>query len=76
MRDIEHGATSRNSFRPWEIELLVDFQNCDLGMNRRRVLRRYEKAALRSIERGAHRPLTLSEYLARTRAGRPRASAA
>jgi hypothetical protein len=74
MRDVENGATSRNTFYPWEIELLIDFQNCDFGPNRRRLLRRYQKAATRAVEHGAEKPLKLSEYLARTRIRKPRAA--
>jgi hypothetical protein len=76
MRDVEIGVTARNSFYPWEIELLVDLQDCEFGPNRRRLLRRYQKAVARALEHGASKPLKLSEYLARTRAKSPRASAA
>jgi hypothetical protein len=67
IREVENGDTSRNSFRPWEIELLVDMQGCRLGADRRRVLKRYRKAVHRSLEQGTARPLKLSEYLARSR---------
>ncbi len=67
MRDVQNGDTSRNSFRPWEIELLLDMQGCHLGADRRRVLRRYQKAVHRGVEQGATRALKLSEYLARSR---------
>ena len=76
MREIESGALMRNSFHPWEVDLIVDLEQCQIRANRRRLLRRYQKAAVRSLEMGAQRPLKLSEYLARTRARRPRASAA
>jgi hypothetical protein len=76
MRDVENGVTSRNSFYPWEIELLVDFQICDFGPNRRRLIRRYQKAVARALEHGASKPLKLSEYLDRARAKTPHASAA
>jgi hypothetical protein len=76
MRDVENGMTTRNSFYPWEIELLVDLQDCDLGPNRRRLLRRYQKAFARALEHGTPTLLKLSEYLARTRVKSPRASAA
>lgn len=76
MRDVENGLTARNSFYPWEIELLVDLQGCDPGPNRRRLLRRYEKAVVRGLEHGAAKPLKLSEYMARMRNRNPRASAA
>jgi hypothetical protein len=68
--DVESGATNRNSFRPWEVELLVDMQTCQLGSDRKRVLRRYQKAVQRSLEQGAARPLKLSEYLTRSRRDR------
>jgi hypothetical protein len=67
MRDVENGTTERNSFRPWEVELLLDMQSCRLGPDRRRVLRRYQRAVHRSMERGAARLLRLSEYLLRSR---------
>ncbi len=76
MREIESGTLGRNSFHPWEVELLVDLEQCQIRANRRRLMRRYQKAAVRALEMGAQRPLKLSEYLMRTRARRPRASAA
>jgi hypothetical protein len=76
MREIESGALVRTSFYPWEVELLVDLDQCVLRANRRRLLRRYQKAAVHGLEMGGQRPLKLSEYLARTRSRRPRASAA
>ncbi len=76
MRDVENGNTARNSFRPWEVDLLVDMQSCHLGSDRRRVLRRYQKAVRRGLEQGAMRPLRLSEYLMRSRRQRPASSAA
>ena len=76
MREIESGALARTSFHPWEVELIVDLDQCQLHTNRRRLLRRYQKAAVRGLELGAQGPLKLSEYLARTRSRRQRASAA
>lgn len=76
MREIESGTLGRNVFYPWEVEVIVDLEQCQIRANRRRLLRRYQKAAVRALEMGAPRPLKLSEYLARTRARRPHASAA
>jgi hypothetical protein len=68
MRDLQNGASTRTCFRPWEVELLLDLQTCDLGaVNRRRVLQRYRRAVERRLEKGASKPLKLSEYLAHTR---------
>jgi hypothetical protein len=69
MRDLENGVSTRNCFRPWEVELLLDIQGSDLGSgNRQRVLRRYRRAVERRLEKGAAQPLKLSEYLAGNRA--------
>jgi hypothetical protein len=67
IRDVESGSTDRNTFRPWEVELLLDMQLCPLGSDRKRVLRRYQKAVQRSLESGNAKPLKLSEYLSRSR---------
>lgn len=68
MRDLENGATGRTCFRSWEVELLLDFDSCDLPkLNRRRILHRYRGAVRRQLECGATRPLTLTEYLERIR---------
>ena len=54
----------RNTFRPWEIELLLDIESCNLReINKRDTLRRYQKAVQRHMEKGARVPLKLSEYL-------------
>lgn len=75
MRDLENGATTRNCFRPWEVELLLDIQDCDLGpANRRRVLQRYRRAFERRIEKGSSQLLKLSEYLAQSRTRSTRAA--
>ncbi len=64
MRELEQGTVNRNCFHPWEVELLVDMDGCQLPSRRKReTLRRYQKAFRRRIERGACDPLKLSEYL-------------
>jgi len=71
MRELEHGAVNRNCFQPWEIELLVDMDACQLPTRRKReTLRRYQKAFRRRIEQGIPQPLKLSEYLESRRARR------
>jgi hypothetical protein len=68
MRDVENGLAARNCFRDWEVELLLDMANCDLGdANRKRTLQRYRKAVERRLERGDTVPMKLSEYLAHNR---------
>jgi len=68
MQEILRGSINRNSFYPWEVELLLDMDQCDLrNRNRREVLRRYQRAVQRQLEQGATRPMKLSEYLAQRR---------
>lgn len=68
--ELLRGSFSRNCFRPWEVELLLDIEACNLtGSNRREILRRYQKAVQRHMDNGGAMPLKLSEYLA---AKRPR----
>ncbi|HWR52126.1 MAG TPA: hypothetical protein VN428_13530 [Bryobacteraceae bacterium] len=63
MRDVETGKPTRNCFLPWEVELLLDLDACEVPtIDRRKVLSRYRRAAGRRLERGAE-PLKLSEYL-------------
>jgi|HubBroStandDraft_4_1064222.scaffolds.fasta_scaffold529116_2 hypothetical protein len=64
MQELIRGNMSRNTFQPWEIEILLDIDACQIREPvKRETLRRYQKAVQRSMERGAATPLRLSEYL-------------
>jgi hypothetical protein len=64
IQELLRGNMHRNTFRPWEIELLLDIEGCSLReANKRDTLRRYQKAVQRHMEKGAGSPLKLSEYL-------------
>lgn len=64
MQEILRGRIQRNTFQPWEVEILLDIESCSLrDSNRRETLRRYQKAANRFVERGGRTLLKLSEYL-------------
>ena len=64
IQELLRGNMHRNTFRPWEIELLLDIEACNLReTNKRDTLRRYQKAVQRQMEKGAPLPLKLSEYL-------------
>lgn len=66
IQELLRGSLNRNTFQPWEIEILLDIDSCDLGdTNRRELLKRYQKAANRYFERGGRTLLKLSEYLAK-----------
>ena len=65
MRELLRGKISRNTFHPWEIELLLDIENCRMRESARdNILRRYQRAVQRQMEKGAAMPMKLSEYLA------------
>ncbi len=71
MMELLRGTMTRNCFRPWEIEILLDIESCNLrDANRRETLRRYQKAVQREVERGGSSLLKLSDYLERNRSKR------
>jgi len=75
MRDLLRGEMSRNSFRLWEAEILLDIMSCDVaGPSMRNYLRRYQKAAERQMAKGRSLPLKFSEYLDSLRARRRKAA--
>ncbi len=64
MQELIRGSMNRNTFQPWEIDILLDIEACQLlEPVKRETLRRYQKAVQRSMEKGAQMPLRLSEYL-------------
>ncbi len=71
IQELLRGNMQRNTFRPWEIELLLDIETCALrDASRRETLRRYQRAVQRHMEKGARLPLKLSEYLESVKAKR------
>lgn len=69
--DVLKGSLNRNTFRPWEIGILLDIESCELKDGQRReILKRYQRAVQRSMEKGAPQPMKLSEYLEAVRAKR------
>jgi len=71
--ELLRGNLQRNTFRPWEIQVLLDIEACNLRDSaRRETLRRYQKAFQRHMEKGARVPLKLSEYLEAVKAKRNR----
>jgi hypothetical protein len=66
IRELLRGQINRNTFRPWEVELLLDVESCNLrDSSRESTLRRYQKAVQRQLERGAPQPMKLSDFLGR-----------
>ncbi len=70
LAELIRGRIQRTTFQPWEIEILLDIESCDLrDGNRRQVLKRYQRAANRYADRGGKTLLKLSEYLAKKHRG-------
>jgi hypothetical protein len=76
IQELLRGNMHRNTFRPWEVELLLDIEACNLrDSSRRETLRRYQRAVQRHMEKGARLPLKLSEYLEAVKAKKKTANA-
>lgn len=71
IQEVLRGNMHRTTFRPWEVELLLDIDSCGLrDAARRETLRRYQRAVQRHMEKGGNSPLKLSEYLELVKAKR------
>jgi hypothetical protein len=71
IQELLRGSLNRNTFRPWEIRILLDIEDCEFNEgNKREILRRYQRAVQRHMEKGARLPFTLSEYLESLRSKR------
>ena len=71
IQELLRGNMHRNTFRPWEIDLLLDIEACDLReSSKRETLRRYQRAVQRQMEKGDRLPMKLSEYLESVKAKR------
>jgi hypothetical protein len=63
--EVMRGVLARNSFQPWEVEILMDLDNCPLERRRRmEILRQYQRAVERQMATGPGPPMKLSEFLA------------
>jgi hypothetical protein len=62
--ELLRGSMVRNTFHPWEIELLVDIEACAIDLKRKsETLRRYQRAVGKQLECGPGPPMKLSDYL-------------
>jgi hypothetical protein len=63
--EVMRGVSARNSFQSWEVEILLDLENCQLEHRRRMdILRQYQKAVERQMTNGPGPPMKLSKFLA------------
>jgi hypothetical protein len=62
--EVMRGVLARNSFQPWEVEILMDLDACQLERRRRlEILRQYQRAVERQMNTSLGPPMKLSEFL-------------
>jgi hypothetical protein len=62
--ELIRGCIARNTFAPWELEILTDLEACNLEPSRRAdILRQYLRAVEKHFEYGSGPPMKLSEFL-------------
>ena len=62
--ELLRGEMIRNTFEPWEIDILLDFESCQLPARRRlETLRQYQTAVEHQMESGPGPPMNLSHFL-------------
>jgi hypothetical protein len=70
LRELLGEGLHRHTFRPWEIEILLDLESSDLkDPQRGTILRRYQKVVQRMMEQGARMPLRFAQYMEMVQAG-------
>jgi hypothetical protein len=64
LAEVARGESERNSFLPWEVNILLDMETCQIERRRRLdILRQYGRAVERQMEKGPGPPMKLSEFL-------------
>jgi hypothetical protein len=64
VQDLLRGSIRRNTFLPWEVDLMLDIEQCPLRDGPlRRELQRYQAAVRRHMSKGERVPLKFSEYM-------------
>jgi len=62
--ELLRGSIVRTTFQPWEVDLLLDMQDCEIEPRKRQeILRQYQKAVQKQMESGPGPPMKLSDYL-------------
>jgi hypothetical protein len=62
--EVLRGHLTRNTFTPWEVEILIDLEACELEPRRRtEIFKQYQRAVERQMESGADEPMKLSQFL-------------
>jgi hypothetical protein len=72
LEQMMRGTIVRNSFEPWEVEILLDMESCAIDRTRRgEILEHYLRSVERQLESGSGPPMKMSEFLQRKNTRRP-----
>lgn len=64
MGELLEGGLRRGKFHPWEIDILLDIESCDLRIPvKRELLLEYQKAVQIELQQGVPLPTRFSKYL-------------
>jgi hypothetical protein len=70
--ELMRGAMTRNSFQPWEVEILMDYHSSPVApRHRMEMLRQYQRAVEKQMETGPGPPMKFSEFLQQKVTRRP-----
>jgi hypothetical protein len=62
--EVLRGHLARNTFTPWEIDILLDLDACEIEPRRRtEILKQYQRAVERQLENGPGPPMKMSHFL-------------
>ena len=62
--EVLRGQLTRNTFEPWEVDILLDLEASELEPRRRAdILGQYQRAVERQMESGPGPPMKLSQFL-------------
>jgi hypothetical protein len=66
VKELLQGEVRRTSFQPWEVNLLLDLQDCRLTRSRRdEALRRYQRVVQRQLEHREVPPVRFMDFVGR-----------
>ena len=70
--ELIRGASTRTIFEPWELQILLDVNECELNPKQRTgILRQYRNAVAKQLETGSGPPMKLSEFFQSRKTRRP-----
>ena len=70
--EVIQGSVRRTAFEPWEVEILLDLEACQIEPKRRHEISlQYLRCVEKQMETGPGPPMRLSEFLQRKNTRRP-----